>query len=187
MNRFPIILTALRKERKLSQKVVALDLNISQSLLSHYEKGVRECSLDMLIAIADYYGVSCDYLLGCSEVRGRSVNNGSDIETMRDCMSNVMNTVIETGDKKLIDAVEKYITLSMYNLVTTLNFKAPSKNKAKTHLSFEISELMQKNQLYNISKLSTDFTKNKECAPSIASTIELSEKYFTEFINEFRL
>ena len=61
---FPRILTLLRKERGFSQKSVASDLGISQALLSHYEKGIRECGLDFLVRAADYYGVSCDYLLG---------------------------------------------------------------------------------------------------------------------------
>ncbi len=61
---FPRILTLLRKERGLSQKKAALDLGISQALLSHYEKGIRECGLDFLSRAATYYGVSCDYLLG---------------------------------------------------------------------------------------------------------------------------
>ena len=63
-NDFPRILTLLRKERGLSQKKAAADLGISQALLSHYEKGIRECGLDFLIRAAAYYGVSCDYLLG---------------------------------------------------------------------------------------------------------------------------
>ena len=61
---FPRILTLLRKERGTSQKQAAADLQISQALLSHYEKGVRECGLDFVVRVADYYGVSCDYLLG---------------------------------------------------------------------------------------------------------------------------
>ena len=61
---FPRIITFLRKERGLSQKQVAQDLGISQALLSHYEKGIRECGLDFLVRVADYYNVSCDYLLG---------------------------------------------------------------------------------------------------------------------------
>ena len=61
---FPRILTLLRKERGLSQKRAAADLGISQALLSHYEKGMRECGLDFLARAASYYGVSCDYLLG---------------------------------------------------------------------------------------------------------------------------
>ncbi len=61
---FPRMLTLLRKERRVSQKQVAMDLQISQALLSHYEKGIRECGLDFVVRVADYYGVSCDYLLG---------------------------------------------------------------------------------------------------------------------------
>lgn len=61
---FPRILTLLRKEQGISQKKAAADLGISQALLSHYEKGIRECGLDFIVRTADYYGVSCDYLLG---------------------------------------------------------------------------------------------------------------------------
>ena len=61
---FPRILTLLRKEKGYSQKKVAADLGISQALLSHYEKGIRECGLEFVLRAADYYNVSCDYLLG---------------------------------------------------------------------------------------------------------------------------
>ncbi len=61
---FPRVLTLLRKERGISQKQAAADLMISQALLSHYEKGIRECGLDFVVRVADYYGVSCHYLLG---------------------------------------------------------------------------------------------------------------------------
>ena len=63
---FPRIITLLRKERGISQKHAASDLQISQALLSHYEKGIRECGLEFLVKVADYYDVSCDYLLGRS-------------------------------------------------------------------------------------------------------------------------
>jgi transcriptional regulator with XRE-family HTH domain len=65
--KFPIILAELRKSRGLSQKEAAASLGISQALLSHYEKGIRECGQDFLLKAADYYGVSCDYLLGRTE------------------------------------------------------------------------------------------------------------------------
>lgn len=61
---FPIILSELRKEKGLSQKDAAAKLGISQALLSHYEKGIRECGQSFLIRAADFYEVSCDYLLG---------------------------------------------------------------------------------------------------------------------------
>ncbi len=59
-------LTAIRKDKKLSQKQAASDLGISQALLSHYEKGIRECGLEFIIRACNYYGVSADYLLNLS-------------------------------------------------------------------------------------------------------------------------
>lgn len=70
--KFPVILSELRKEKGLSQKETAAKLGISQALLSHYEKGIRECGQDFLIKAADFYDVSCDYLLGRTEVRDRT-------------------------------------------------------------------------------------------------------------------
>ncbi len=66
---FPRILTLLREERGLSQKKAAEALGISQPLLSHYEKGIRECGLEFVVRAADLYDVSCDYLLGRSAER----------------------------------------------------------------------------------------------------------------------
>lgn len=57
-------ITSMRKEKGLSQKEVAMNLGVSQALLSHYEKGVRECGLDFVVRCADYFGVTTDYLLG---------------------------------------------------------------------------------------------------------------------------
>ena len=41
-------LVELRTEKGLSQKVAAMELGISQALLSHYEKGIREFNLEFL-------------------------------------------------------------------------------------------------------------------------------------------
>ena len=76
---FPRILTLLRKEQGFSQKKVAADLGISQALLSHYEKGIRECGLDFVVRAANYYSVSCDYLLGRTPHRTGAVISIDDI------------------------------------------------------------------------------------------------------------
>ena len=55
---FPRLITLLRKEKGISQKQAAAELGISQALLSHYEKGVRECGLDFLIRCSRFYHVS---------------------------------------------------------------------------------------------------------------------------------
>ena len=60
-------LVSLRKEKNLSQKEAAAELGVSQALLSHYEKGIRECGLDFLCRASTFYDVSTDYLLGLTE------------------------------------------------------------------------------------------------------------------------
>lgn len=60
-------LISLRKDKNLSQKEAAEHLGVSQALLSHYEKGIRECGLDFLCRASTFYDVSTDYLLGLTE------------------------------------------------------------------------------------------------------------------------
>lgn len=64
----------LRKSFSLSQKEAAEKLGVSQAQLSHYENGIRECSLDFVVALSKLYGVSCDYLLGASSDKLSSKN-----------------------------------------------------------------------------------------------------------------
>ena len=56
-------LKQLRENRKLSQLKLALDLNMNQNTISRYESGAREADYKTLIAIANYFNVSIDYLL----------------------------------------------------------------------------------------------------------------------------
>lgn len=76
---FNRIITLLRKERGITQKQAAQDLGISQAQLSHYEKGIRECGLAFVVQVADYYDVSCDYLLGRSAERSGQTINVDDL------------------------------------------------------------------------------------------------------------
>lgn len=62
-------LVSLRKDKNLSQKEAAAALGVSQGLLSHYEKGIRECGLDFLCRASAFYDVSADYLLGLSDTK----------------------------------------------------------------------------------------------------------------------
>lgn len=104
--RFSEILTQLRKERKISQKKAAEDLGISQALLSHYEKGIRECGLQFVIRCSEYYGVTTDYLLGVSESR-----NGIN--------GNYFSLILPEGDGNVISEATK--TLMDYMASTAGN------------------------------------------------------------------
>ena len=53
----------IRKQRKLNQQKVAMDLNISREALSYYENGKREPSLSLLVQMSNYFNVSINYLI----------------------------------------------------------------------------------------------------------------------------
>ena len=101
LSKFAVILSQLRRERGISQKRAATDLGISQALLSHYEKGIRECGLDFVIKCADYYGVTTDYLLGVSESRNGLDNNAFSIDETTGEERSVSNLAKAT--KNLLD------------------------------------------------------------------------------------
>ncbi|MCI8802880.1 MAG: helix-turn-helix transcriptional regulator [Oscillibacter sp.] len=62
-------LRALRKERNLRQADVAKLLGIGVRTYQYYEGDDHRPDYEMLIALADFFGVTTDYLLGRSDVR----------------------------------------------------------------------------------------------------------------------
>ena len=60
-------LKQIRKERRLTQLKVAMDLNISRETLSHYENNKREPCIDLLIKMSEYFNVSIDFLINGKE------------------------------------------------------------------------------------------------------------------------
>ena len=67
MVKFTIKLKELRTEKNLSQKELAELLNVSQRSISNWENGEREPNFEMLVAIAQFFEVTTDYLLGISD------------------------------------------------------------------------------------------------------------------------
>ncbi len=144
-NDFPRILTLLRKEKNYSQKKVAADLGISQALLSHYEKGIRECGLDFVVRVADYYHVSCDYLLGRTSQRNGAViavrdlpdessakakkNDNSRIEYDRRILASSLNIVFGLLKKINSESLTKeffvYLSCAIYKTFRVLYSSNP--------------------------------------------------------------
>ena len=102
---FNRIITLLRKERGITQKQAAQELGISQAQLSHYEKGIRECGLEFVVQIADYYNVSCDYLLGRSAERSGQTIKVEELPDAGGATSGSIyrGSVLPTMYKKLIE------------------------------------------------------------------------------------
>lgn len=60
-------LKELREKRGITQLKLAMDLSMNQNSISRYENGSREADYATLIKLAEYFGVSVDYLLGITD------------------------------------------------------------------------------------------------------------------------
>lgn len=161
---FPRIVTLLRKERGLSQKQAAMELGVSQALLSHYEKGIRECGLDFVVRVADYYNVSCDYLLGRTPDRNGATLKLDDIpdtgasesieNTQNDqrannliilnkkLIINSINIIFELlskiNNKGLTTEVSSYMMVSVYKMIRTVYSINPKNPQAMFSIQPEL-------------------------------------------------
>ena len=67
MTEFGTKLKELRNEKGISQQQLGLEIKSSQSVISDWENGNVEPTASMIVAVADYFGVSTDFLLGKKE------------------------------------------------------------------------------------------------------------------------
>lgn len=59
----------LREEKGLFQSDIARILGVSIAAVGFYENEKRDMSPDTIIKLAEYFGVTTDYLLGKSDIR----------------------------------------------------------------------------------------------------------------------
>lgn len=142
----------LRRKKGVSQKHAAEELGISQALLSHYEKGIRECGLDFIVKAAAYYDVSCDYLLGVSEISHPLHDSYDEIEASSDsefraitlfrAASMLTDSFNNLGVGKS-DIVKNYFALSVYSL-SILAVRAGEIPKSWIHLPLDNASALSK-------------------------------------------
>ena len=131
-------LALLRQEKGVSQRVAAQAMGISQALLSHYEKGIREPGLAFVTKACDYYNVSADFLLGRTLSRDGTtildadtlfdasedkshVLKGSVMATLaKKLLVNSIDTLFDllgkTGSRLAIKAATEYLSTAIYKL-----------------------------------------------------------------------
>lgn len=66
-NVFKENLKQLRIEAKIGQVELAQKIGVSKGIISLWENGLREPNMSSLIALANYFGVSIDYLVGLED------------------------------------------------------------------------------------------------------------------------
>lgn len=59
----------MRRARNITQQRLAIDLGVDQASISSYECGKYLPTIEILLKLAEYFGVSTDYLLGLSDIK----------------------------------------------------------------------------------------------------------------------
>jgi len=99
----------LREDHDCSQKDIAAVLGISQQHYSKYEKGEYELPLRHFITLAEYYGVSADYLIGrCSYDKKKPLKT---IYITRDCSCESLVQDILSLSRHGRESVVEYVEL----------------------------------------------------------------------------
>lgn len=57
------VIKELRKERDISQALLAKNIGVSQKAIDYWERGVNEPKASYIIKLADFFGVSADFCL----------------------------------------------------------------------------------------------------------------------------
>ena len=94
-------LKKIRLKEGMTQEDLAKKLNISTSTVSMYETGAREPDLNTLTAIAKFFNVSTDYLLGLSE------NQYFDFKSSENVDITQYTTELAAHLEKIIDLLKK--------------------------------------------------------------------------------
>lgn len=214
IERFKRILKDLRTEKGLSQDEFAKELGISKGAVSYYETGQRVPDIVVLSAIADYFEVSTDFLLGRTETK--SVNE--DVQAAckvtglsEEAVDNLKKCCCKMGlNQILIERDFQYTAIFLQNVIESESvfiltakildfFKSIATNLEES----ELQELrncigsyishISSNWLYDFTKYYNEPDFNSYCHSvflQLAEYIDLREYYaissFTRIVKEKR-
>lgn len=115
MSKFYLRLKELRCSRRLSQKELADLLKISKSSINMYERGEREPKLDTIEAIADFFNVDLDYLMGAtSDIKAFDEIPREPLNAEEEKLLNAYRSFNAEGQERLLQYAEDMSNLDRY-------------------------------------------------------------------------
>lgn len=95
-------LKELRETKGISQKQLAVALNISQGAIGNWESGTRKPNSEYIKNIADYFGTTTDYLLGADD----KPNNKLDLGITDSAILDEIKTLKESEKKEILNYIK---------------------------------------------------------------------------------
>ena len=123
-NNYASRIKQLREKRGLIQEILAVELGITQQMLSKYERDVTLIKVDILKKIAAYFNVTTDYLLGVSDVK-RDLNGQMKMNEVLDEYYDLVEVYKE------LDPCDQEMIWSIIQIVKKTGEKKKSANMQK--------------------------------------------------------
>lgn len=99
----------LMEKKRVSTIELATDLSLAKNVVSEWKSGRIKPSIEIIVRLADYFGVSTDYLLK-GEERGNNSENGKEDEEMEENLSKALNKEYEDFDYVVIKGLHDYFS-----------------------------------------------------------------------------
>lgn len=182
----------LRLSRKMTQEELGKIIGVTTSMIGMYETGARNPSYAVLKKIAEYFNVTTDYLLGCSETPQRNNDEKISEEINKDIERGIiLGSNIRRIRKSLGISINKLSTLSGISL----GYLSDLENNKSSNPTKETLEKIAKALGVPVEKLLEDSSKdnNKETEynirikdPNIRAIARAGEKMTPEEAAELR-
>jgi transcriptional regulator with XRE-family HTH domain len=127
----------MRKEHKVTQTQLAEAVGLRQSAIGMIERNKNGASPDKLKEIANFFGVTVDYLLSDEEIVIKSNNNVSKLTTKE-------KLDIEKEAQKMIDNIDKLDTVEFCG--------TPADEEDKEYLKLAYEKFLTDVRIYNKQK-----------------------------------
>lgn len=100
----------LRKNSKITQEQLGNAIGVSKMAISYFEKGKKSPGRESLEKIADYFGVTTDYLLGRSEDPELNEEEDNVVSEEGKNIMSLIESLPEDERKKAWEQLEMYVT-----------------------------------------------------------------------------
>ena len=100
-----IRLFELRTEKELSQRAIAQIMSVSQGTYNNWENGKTQPSIEQIIVLARYFGVTVDYLVGNTDDYEVSVNSNEISAENREILNKILR-LPKQAKKALLDFLD---------------------------------------------------------------------------------
>lgn len=179
-------LVALRKARGVSQRVAASELEVLQSVLSHYETGIREPGLNFVLRACDYYNVSADELLGRStiETTTPALPDSPEFQQFQATCILLWRLLDAVGGKEALSCGQDYVYDAIYKVFRNVYFQFHAEPQGLSIPSTDFSLLSDADMKLCELRLQR-LLQNQENSRPVPSPEELSQDH-PEFLQAFR-